>query len=253
MEAKQRSHTLDHRRHVILRPAVASDATAFETFDLGDTSAFHLTEVAEIVRQLWSWICDPSAAELDRRVHVAEDHGTIVGVVAHHLLVGESGTVIAGHRYLMVVAIQQSCQRDGYATAILEALFDRMRATGVSSVEWLVHPANHASIQFSNRSFPMAEETSPPDSKPYLPPLPAPALPGDERAKWSGWGDLNSRPPRPERGALPSCATPRWCPTMLSGGCGLFLSRFAGPLLGVFDVGDDRGGWVEDVADGLLQ
>src|ERR1700722_7127713 len=27
--------------------------------------------------------------------------------------------------------------------------------------------------------------------------------------KWSGWRDLNPRPPRPERGALPSCATPR--------------------------------------------
>ena len=26
---------------------------------------------------------------------------------------------------------------------------------------------------------------------------------------WSGWRDLNPRPPRPERGALPSCATPR--------------------------------------------
>jgi hypothetical protein len=26
---------------------------------------------------------------------------------------------------------------------------------------------------------------------------------------WSGWGDLNSRPLRPERSALPSCATPR--------------------------------------------
>lgn len=26
---------------------------------------------------------------------------------------------------------------------------------------------------------------------------------------WSGGGDLNSRPPRPERGALPNCATTR--------------------------------------------
>lgn len=27
----------------------------------------------------------------------------------------------------------------------------------------------------------------------------------------SAWGDLNSRPPRPERGALPSCATGSCC------------------------------------------
>ena len=26
---------------------------------------------------------------------------------------------------------------------------------------------------------------------------------------WSGWPDLNRRPLRPERSALPSCATPR--------------------------------------------
>lgn len=29
--------------------------------------------------------------------------------------------------------------------------------------------------------------------------------------KWSGWRDLNSRPLRPERSALPSCATARCC------------------------------------------
>ena len=26
---------------------------------------------------------------------------------------------------------------------------------------------------------------------------------------WSGWGDLNSRPPAPKAGALPDCATSR--------------------------------------------
>jgi len=153
---------------VILRPAVAADAVTFENFDLGDTSAPHLAEVAEIIRDLWPWRHDPAAVELDRQVHVAEQDGVIVGVVAHHLLVGESGRVIAGHRYLMVTAIQLPHQRDGYATAILEALFAELRAAGVDSVEWLVHPANRASLQFSNRTFPTADETSPPDSKPYV-------------------------------------------------------------------------------------
>src|SRR3982751_2698658 len=32
---------------------------------------------------------------------------------------------------------------------------------------------------------------------------------GDGRAEWSEWQDLNLRPPRPERGALPGCATLR--------------------------------------------
>ena len=31
---------------------------------------------------------------------------------------------------------------------------------------------------------------------------------------WSGWRDLNPRPLRPERSALPSCATPRAFPTI---------------------------------------
>ena len=26
---------------------------------------------------------------------------------------------------------------------------------------------------------------------------------------WSGWADLNRRPPEPHSGALPGCATPR--------------------------------------------
>src|SRR5262249_34998106 len=30
-----------------------------------------------------------------------------------------------------------------------------------------------------------------------------------ERINWSEWQDLNLRPPRPERGALPDCATLR--------------------------------------------
>jgi hypothetical protein len=33
---------------------------------------------------------------------------------------------------------------------------------------------------------------------------------GSNRDVWSGRGDLNPRPPDPQSGALPSCATPRW-------------------------------------------
>lgn len=58
---------------MILRPAVADDANTFEDFDLGDTSAPHLAEVAEIVRELWLWSQGPSVRELDRQVH--SDHG----------------------------------------------------------------------------------------------------------------------------------------------------------------------------------
>jgi hypothetical protein len=35
---------------------------------------------------------------------------------------------------------------------------------------------------------------------------------------WSEWQDLNLRPPRPERGALPGCATLRQCEPLYNGG-----------------------------------
>src|SRR6266581_6794810 len=46
--------------------------------------------------------------------------------------------------------------------------------------------------------------------------MPAPATETCKQAmtatSWSGWPDLNRRPLRPERSALPSCATPRRLP-----------------------------------------
>jgi hypothetical protein len=31
----------------------------------------------------------------------------------------------------------------------------------------------------------------------------------NQKSKWSGWPDSNRRPPHPQRGALPGCATSR--------------------------------------------
>ena len=41
-------------------------------------------------------------------------------------------------------------------------------------------------------------------------PTALPRLSYTATVKWSGWPDSNRRPPRPERGALPVCATPGW-------------------------------------------
>ena len=153
---------------MILRQARAEDSPAFEAFDLGDTSEPFLGEVAEIVDGLWGWVSDPTASEHDRVVLVAEEEGELVGVIAHHLLVDEIGDVIDGHRYLMVTAIQRRYQRSGYATAVVEAVLDDLRGSGVRTVDWLVHPRNQASIAFSCRTFPMADESSPPEDQPYV-------------------------------------------------------------------------------------
>ena len=43
-----------------------------------------------------------------------------------------------------------------------------MQADGVRTVSWLVHPHNHASMSFSRTVFPEANETYPPEDKPYV-------------------------------------------------------------------------------------
>jgi hypothetical protein len=43
-----------------------------------------------------------------------------------------------------------------------------MQSHGARSVTWLVHPRNQASMLFSREGFPEADETSPPEDKPYV-------------------------------------------------------------------------------------
>lgn len=43
-----------------------------------------------------------------------------------------------------------------------------LQDAGIETVEWLVHPANAASIAFSRNVFPEADETQPPDDQPYV-------------------------------------------------------------------------------------
>lgn len=42
-----------------------------------------------------------------------------------------------------------------------------MQADGTRSVQWLVHPGNAGSLAFSRAVFPKAEESSPPEDRPY--------------------------------------------------------------------------------------
>ena len=54
--------------------------------------------------------------------------------------------------------------------------------------------------------------------------IPPPKKPPDGEAFWSGRRDSNPRPPRPERGALPGCATPR----QLDHARGFLMAEFMG-------------------------
>ena len=152
---------------MILRDATAADAGALESFDLGGQPSVWLDEVAEIVAGLARWQHDEDHRDLDRRVIVAEVDGAIVAVTAHERLKHDTLGPLAEHRYVMVVAVRASHRRSGVGTTLLESVLAEMQREGVLTASWLVHPANLAPAAFSRTGFPEADETYPPDDRPY--------------------------------------------------------------------------------------
>lgn len=158
----------DHpREEVILRDATLGDASTLESFALGTDRSPWLDEVAEIVAGLLAWRADLDHAHLDRRVVVAQVDGDVVGVAAHERVEHERFGSLPDHRYLMVVAVRVDQRRSGLARTLTESLFVAMQRDGVRTVRWLVAPANDASLRFSRSVFPEADETYPPEDRPY--------------------------------------------------------------------------------------
>ena len=152
---------------MILRHASIADAAVLEDFDLGGETSPWLDEVREIVAGLVAWRGDMAQSHLGRRVVVGEEDGEIVAIAADEYLEDENGRVLNGHRYLMVVAVRADRRRSGAARLLTESLFELMQAEGTLTVRWLVHPSNLASVAFSRSVFPEADETYPPDDRPY--------------------------------------------------------------------------------------
>ncbi|MBX3314595.1 MAG: GNAT family N-acetyltransferase [Actinobacteria bacterium] len=152
---------------MIFRTAEPADHDALCALDLGDSTSSWLAEVAEILNGLMAWRDDPVARDEVREVVVAEDDGRLVAVTAHVALVGDQGQIWPEHRYLMVTAVQVDHQRTGVGRMLVESVFADLADRGVRTVEWLVDPANTASIWFSRTTFPEAEESNPPEDRPY--------------------------------------------------------------------------------------
>ena len=151
-----------------LRPARPSDAEALADFDLGPQRTPWLDEVTEIVDGLISWRDSPSMHDRDRHVLVLEDDlGEIVAVAAHEAVVTGDNRAHRDHRYLMVTAVRVDAQRQGHARLLITSTIAAMQANGARTVTWLVNPRNNASIAFSRTVFPEADETYPPEDKPY--------------------------------------------------------------------------------------
>lgn len=153
---------------MILRDATAADAAALESFDLGGQPSAWLDEVAEIVAGLVAWQHDDDLSDLDRRVIVADVDGAIVAVTAHERLEHDTLGPLVEHRYVMVVAVRADHRRSGVGTALLESVLAEMQREGVLTASWLVHPGNLASAAFSRTGFPEADESYPPDDRPYV-------------------------------------------------------------------------------------
>ena len=155
------------RRAVILRDAGRGDEPALQQFDLGEQRTVWLNEVSEILSGLIAWRDDEQRADLDRRVIVADVNGEIIAVAANERTEHPQQGPLVDVRYLMVIAVRHDQRRGGIAKALAESIIAEMQHDGVRLVHWLVYPTNLASIAFSRTVFPEADETYPPEDKPY--------------------------------------------------------------------------------------
>lgn len=152
---------------MIFRTAEPEDQAALSALDVGDTASPWLEEVAEIVGGLMAWRDDPEADDEAREVVVAEEDGELVAVTAHVALVDDEGRIWPEHRYLMVTAVRVDQQRTGVGRMLVESVLADLAERGVRTVEWLVDLANAPSIWFSRTNFPEADESNPPEDRPY--------------------------------------------------------------------------------------
>lgn len=152
---------------MILRDAARSDELALQDFDLGPQPTIWLSEISEILSGLIAWRDDETRADLDRRVVVADIRGEVVAVAAHELGEDDQHGPLPAERYLMVVAVRHDHRRDGIASTLAESVIADMQRNDVRYVHWLVYPTNLASIAFSRSVFPEANESYPPEDRPY--------------------------------------------------------------------------------------
>lgn len=150
-----------------LRRVHADDFPALHHFPLGPSGSSWLTEVTELVSSLPGWLHSIEAIDRDRHVLVLDD-GEIIGVAAHEAVVDEFGRIHPAHRYLMVTAIRDDRRRQGLARMLVESVIVDIQRRGTATVSWLVHPDNAASLAISRSVFPDADETSPPEDRPYI-------------------------------------------------------------------------------------
>lgn len=106
-----------------------------------------LTALADEITQLtWQRFLDPSEP-----VHalVAERDGAMVGLV--HFLFHRSTILVAPTCYLQDLYTVPAARGRGIGRALIEAVYDRARATGSQRVYWQTHESNTTAMALYNR------------------------------------------------------------------------------------------------------
>jgi hypothetical protein len=177
----------------------------------------HLSEsIDRAAEEVYDYACDPanmpewapglgsSIEQVDGRWFVDTPAGRVgvtftprnsYGVLDHDVTL-PSGEVI--HVPLRVIADGKGC----------EVVFTLRRLPGMSDQD-VERDANAVTADLARLKRILETRAAPHERRQVELHEKATRRAGKWPVSWSGWGDLNSRPLRPERSALPSCATPR--------------------------------------------
>ena len=91
----------------------------------------------------------------------------VVAVAAHERIEHRRLGPLPDHRHLTVAAVRHDQQRSRDRALLAESIFPTMYRDGVRTVSWLIDSSNLGSITLSRTVFPEADETYPPEDKPY--------------------------------------------------------------------------------------
>lgn len=127
--------------HVVVRPVERSDYDAWKPLWDG-YNAFYGREgptalAPEITRTTWGRFFD---AYEPMHALVAEREGRLVGLV--HYLLHRSSIMIEPNCYLQDLFAAPDVRGQGVGRALIEAVYKRARAAGLSRVYWLTHETN---------------------------------------------------------------------------------------------------------------
>lgn len=135
------------------RPARATDVYKFRYFDTPDADDATAEVESWVRRDAWAWFRDPSGADEDRQLLVADaSDGGLMAVVAHHRFE-------PGARYLLAILLAHESRENSHGEELFKQALEMAAIDG--SVFWTVRESNHVALHISRKH--AASEASPTD------------------------------------------------------------------------------------------